>query len=113
MTEPLFTLPPYDEAIAYLREHFDEIVWDNQYTAPCAIGCLIPEEIRDELRTTRPYSHSNIVANDCGIGILIGLGVMAAVPGDSEKYVRLQDANDNIPRDGVTPLRALIFGEVA
>jgi hypothetical protein len=96
MAEPLFTLPPYDEAIAYLREHFDEIEQGKPwYEAPCAIGVLMPEDVRGRFES----SIVCLVSNDY-VGI--------ANRDDLDRYGRLQDTNDN---GTVSALRALIFGE--
>lgn len=95
MPEPLFTLPPYAEAVAYLREHFDEIrpglPW---YHAPCAIGCLMPEDVRRAL--------------DGAISGLIRRGVIGLTnPDDALAYSALQGINDTAT---VTQFRAAIFG---
>lgn len=96
MTEPLFTLPPYDEAIAYLREHFDEIVPGvAEYSAPCALGVLMPEDVR--------------CAIDGGIERLFDRGIIGlSMPGELSRYDNLQVANDS---GTVSDLRRLIFGE--
>jgi hypothetical protein len=83
MTEPLFTLPPFLDALVVIRDRLDEVVFGAcSYSSPCAIGVLMPDEVRACIRD----------AGDDAVRVdeLVAAGILACSQEDLPKYASLQ-----------------------